>query len=137
MLPRLDYGSQLWSPLIEHITQQEEMQRSITEPITGMHDIPYHERLKVLDSTRCSEYKSTAVSIFGKLVRAWLLTFLILLHVHFLNVEAGHASFPMQCSLYIIVLDGVQFVSSIVYQCIYVQITCVQFLDSSLNLIYS
>ena len=32
------------------------------------------------------------LSIFGKLLRDWFLT---LLQVHFLSVEAGHASFPM------------------------------------------
>ena len=47
--------------------------------------------------------------------------------------------FPCQCrSLWpIIVLDGVQSVSSIVYQCIYVQFPRVQFSDSRLNLISS
>ena len=34
-------------------------------------------------------------------------------------------------------LDGVQSVSSIVYECIYVQFPRVQFLESRLNLIYS
>ena len=65
LLPRLDYGSQLWSPfLIKH------------------------------DSTLCTEdEKGTALSIFGKLLRPWLLTFLSLLQVHFLDVDAGHASF--------------------------------------------
>ena len=49
VLSRLDYGSQLWSPfLIKHITQLEKIQRSFTKHITGMTDIPYHERLKSL-----------------------------------------------------------------------------------------
>ena len=49
VLPRLDYGSQLWSPfLIKHITQQEKIQLSFTKHITGMNYMPYHERLKSL-----------------------------------------------------------------------------------------
>ena len=47
VLSRLEYGSQLWSPcLIKHITQLEKIQRSCTKYITGMNDMPYHERLK-------------------------------------------------------------------------------------------
>ena len=49
VLSRLDYGSQLWSSfLIKHITQLEKIQRSFTKHITGMNDMPYHERLKTL-----------------------------------------------------------------------------------------
>ena len=49
VLSRLDYGSQLWSPfLIKHITLLEKIQRSFTKHITGMIDMPYHERLKSL-----------------------------------------------------------------------------------------
>ena len=49
VLSRLNYGSQLWSPfLIKHITQLEKIQRSFTKHITGMNDMPYHERLKSL-----------------------------------------------------------------------------------------
>ena len=49
VLSRLDYGSQLWSSfLIKHITQLEKIQRSFTKHITGMNDMPYHERLKSL-----------------------------------------------------------------------------------------
>ena len=49
VLSRLDYGSQLWSPfLIKHITQLEKLQRSFTKHITGMNDMPYHERLNSL-----------------------------------------------------------------------------------------
>ena len=49
VLSRLDYGSQLWSPfLIKHKTQLEKTQRSFTKHITGMNDMPYHERLKSL-----------------------------------------------------------------------------------------
>ena len=97
VLSRLDYGSQLWSPfLIKHITQLEKIQRSFTKHITGMNDMPYHERLKSLGlySLQRKE-KGTALSIFGKLLRDWLLIFRTPLQVHFLDVEAGHASFPM------------------------------------------
>ena len=49
LLSRLDYGSQLWLPfLIKHITQLEKIQRSFTKHITGMNDMPYHERLNSL-----------------------------------------------------------------------------------------
>ena len=49
VLSRLDYGSQLWSPfLIKHLTLLEKIQRSVTKHITGMNDMPYHERLKSL-----------------------------------------------------------------------------------------
>ena len=48
MLSQLDYGSQLWSPfLIKHITQQK-IQWSFAKHITGMNDMPYHERFKSL-----------------------------------------------------------------------------------------
>ena len=49
VLSRLDYGSQLWSSfLIKHITQLEKIQQSFTKHITGLNDMPYHERLKSL-----------------------------------------------------------------------------------------
>ena len=49
VLSWLDYGSQLWSPfLIKHTTQLEKIQRSFIKHITGMNDMPYHERLKSL-----------------------------------------------------------------------------------------
>ena len=57
---------------------------------------PIMSGYRVLDSTLCrEEEKGTALSIFGKLLRAWVLIFRTQLHVHFLDVEAGHASFPM------------------------------------------
>ena len=67
-----------------------------TKHITGMNGMPYHERLKSLGLYSLQRRREgTALSIFGKLLRAWLLIFLTLLQVYFLNVEAGHASFPM------------------------------------------
>ena len=62
-------GSPLWSPfLIKHITQIEKIQRSFIKHITGMNDMPYHERLKNFGlyslQRRREKYCS---SIFGKL----------------------------------------------------------------------
>ena len=49
VLPRLDYGSQLWSPhLVKHIDQLEKIQRSFTKHITGMQSLEYSERLVIL-----------------------------------------------------------------------------------------
>ena len=49
VLSRLNYSCQLWSPfLIKHITPLEKIQLSFTKHITGMNDMPYHERLKSL-----------------------------------------------------------------------------------------
>ena len=46
VLPRLDYGSQLWSPhLVKHIDQFEKFQRSFTKHITGMQSLEYSEQL--------------------------------------------------------------------------------------------
>ena len=40
VLPRFDYGSQLWSPhLVKHIDQLEKIQRSFTKHITGMQNL--------------------------------------------------------------------------------------------------
>ena len=42
VLPRLDYGSQLWSPhLVKHIDQLEKIQRSFTKHITEMQSLEY------------------------------------------------------------------------------------------------
>ena len=44
VLPRIDYGSQLWSPhLVKHIDQLEKIQRSFTKHITGMQSREYSE----------------------------------------------------------------------------------------------
>ena len=46
VLPRLDYGSQLWSPhLVKHIDKLEKNRRSFTKHITGMQCLEYSERL--------------------------------------------------------------------------------------------
>ena len=58
VLSRLDYGSQLWSPiLIKHITELEKIQGSFTKHITGMNDMPYHERLKSLGEKKIYIWK--------------------------------------------------------------------------------
>ena len=49
ILPRLEYGSQLWSPHLQHmINNIERVQRTFTKYITGMYDLSYEERLKAL-----------------------------------------------------------------------------------------
>ena len=50
VLSRLDYGSQLWSPhKICQVNQIEKIQRAFTKHITGMYDLPYTKRLKMLN----------------------------------------------------------------------------------------
>ena len=76
LLSWLDYGSQLWLPfLFKHITQLEKIQWSFTKYITGMNDMPYHERLKSLGLYSLQKRREIKIT--------------------FLDVEAGHASFPM------------------------------------------
>ena len=46
VLPRLDYGSQLWSyHLVKHIDQLEKILRSFTKHITGMQSLEYSKQL--------------------------------------------------------------------------------------------
>ena len=77
MLSRLDYGSQLWSPcMIKHITQLEKIQRSFTKHITGMNDMPYHERLKSLGLYSMQRRREMYCIIYiWKIIEDWLLTF--------------------------------------------------------------
>ena len=45
VLPRLGYGSQLWSPhMVKHIDQLEKIQRSFSKHITEMHILEYSEQ---------------------------------------------------------------------------------------------
>ena len=45
VLPRLDYGSQLWSPhLVKHIDPFEKIQRSFTKHLTETQSLEYSER---------------------------------------------------------------------------------------------
>ena len=49
ILPRLEYGCQLWNPNACHlINSLERVQRSITKYIKNMYDISYEERLSTL-----------------------------------------------------------------------------------------
>ena len=49
MLLRLEYGCQLWSPTsVNQINAIENIQRKFTKHITGMHSLPYENRLKHL-----------------------------------------------------------------------------------------
>ena len=61
-------------------TREDKIQRSFTKHITEMNNMPYYERLKSLCR---EEEKGTALSIFGKLLRACLLIFLTPFQVHF------------------------------------------------------
>ena len=94
VLSRLYYGSQLWSPfLIKHITKLEKIQRSFTKHITGM----YHERLKSLGLYCLQRRRERYCIIYiWKIIKGLTPTFFrTQLQVHFLDVKAGHASFPM------------------------------------------
>ncbi len=49
VLSRLDNGSQLWTPYMQKdIDLLENIQRSFTKHVTGMHDLPYKDRLTKL-----------------------------------------------------------------------------------------
>ena len=50
VLPRLEYGCQLWSPTsVNQINAIENIQRKFTKHITGMHSLSYENRLKCLN----------------------------------------------------------------------------------------
>ncbi len=50
VLPRIEYGSQLWSPYkICQINSVERIQRSFTKHISNMYDLSYEERLQTLN----------------------------------------------------------------------------------------
>ncbi len=50
VLPRLEYGSQLWSPYLNNqIHNLEKVQRRFTKYIGSMYDLSYQDRLKALD----------------------------------------------------------------------------------------
>ena len=50
VLPRLEYGYQLWSPTsVNQINHIENIQRKFTKHITGMHSLSYVNRLKCLN----------------------------------------------------------------------------------------
>ena len=46
VLPRLEYGCQLWSPAtVNQIRAMESIQRKLTKHIDGLYSLPYKERL--------------------------------------------------------------------------------------------
>ena len=110
VLSRLDYGPQLWSPfLIKNITQLEKIQQSFTKHITGMNDMPYHERLKSLGLYSLQRRRERYCIIY-----IWKI------------IEGlSYNSFRWR---------SIRLLNSLP---IYVQFPRVQFLDLRLNLIYS
>ena len=49
VLPKLEYGCQLWSPTsVNQINAIENIQRKFTKHITGMHSLSYENGLKCL-----------------------------------------------------------------------------------------
>ena len=65
VLPRLDYGSQVWSlHLVKHIDLLEKNQRSFTKHITGMQTLEYSERLISL-KLYCDNLKYDLNSIYN------------------------------------------------------------------------
>ena len=144
VLSRLDYGSQLWSPfLIKHITQLEKIQRSFTKHITGMNDMPYHERLKSLGLYVLQRRRERYCIIYIWQIIEGLVPNFSNPIISTVSGRRGrscvisHVNVGRDGTLAYNSLDGVQSVSSLVYQCIYVQFPRVQFLDSRLNLISS
>ena len=78
------------------LTQLEKIQRSFTKHIIGMNYMTYDERLMSLGLYSLQRRRERYFIIYiVKLLRAWLLIFRTQLQVHFLDVEAGHAPFPM------------------------------------------
>ena len=50
ILPRLEYGCQVWNPhMLHHINNLEKIQRTFTKHISGLYEISYIERLKSLN----------------------------------------------------------------------------------------
>ena len=52
------------------ITQLEKIQMPFTKHETGMHNLPYHERLRGSGFTPCREVKCTALSRVGELLKS-------------------------------------------------------------------
>ncbi len=50
ILPRIEYGSQLWSPYLTcQINSVERIQRAFTKHVSNMYDLSYEERLRALN----------------------------------------------------------------------------------------
>ena len=144
VLSRLDYGSQLWSPfLIKHITQLVKIQRSFTKHIIGLSDMPYHERLKSLrlysPQRRRERYCIIYIwKIIGSLAPD--------LSNPITNTFSGRSGRSCVISHVNVGRVGTLAYNSFRWRPILLfnslpmhllQFPCVQFLDSSLNLIYS
>ena len=78
VLSRLDYGSQLWCPhKICQMNQIEKNQRTFTKHITGMYDLPYTKRLKMLNlNSLIEEERDIALFICRKFLRVLFQIFL-------------------------------------------------------------
>ena len=68
-----------------------------TKHITGMNDMPYHERLQSLGFyTLQRRRESYCIIYIWKIIEGLAPNFSNpILQVHYLDIEAGHASFPM------------------------------------------
>ena len=68
--------------MIKHITQPEKIQRSFTKHITGMNDMPYHERLKSLGLYSLQRRRERYFIYIWKIIEGLLLIFRTQLQVH-------------------------------------------------------
>ena len=65
VLPRLEYGCQLWSPTsVKQINAIENIQRKFTKHITGMHSLPYENRLKHLKLYSLQRRRDRYIAIY-------------------------------------------------------------------------
>ena len=123
--------------------QLEKIQQSFIKHITGMNDMPYHEWLKTLGLYFLQKRRERYCIIYiWKIIEGLAPNFYNPITSTFSERRGrscviSHVNVGRVVLWPIIVLDGVQSVSSLVYQCIYVQFPRVQFLDSRLNLISS
>ena len=65
VLSRLEYGCQLWSPTsVNQINAIENIQRKFTKHITGMHSLPYENRLKHLKLYSLQRRRNRYIAIY-------------------------------------------------------------------------
>ena len=97
VLPRLDYGSQLWSPhLVKHIDQLEKNQRSFIKHITGMKSLEYSELLVSLKLYSLQRRRERYCIIYVcKIIEGLVPNFLNQLFVLIHSAEKDHALFHM------------------------------------------
>ena len=95
VLPRFDYGSQLWSPhLVKHIDQLEKIQRSFTKHITGMQSLEYSKRLVSLKLYSFQRGRERYCIIYvWKIIEGLVTNFSKPIVTQ--NAEEGHALFHM------------------------------------------